>query len=264
MNRSHGSSLYLSRLLLNPRSRQVISEMAHPYEMHRTLMRAFPCMENQTGKKAREQFGVLFRAEPDEKSRLVKVFVQSQAEPDWSFLDGLHGYLYDGSEGFAYEHKEIWHVWQKLQSGRTLSFRLRANPTKRIAKEGDSLKGKRVQLWREDDQIAWLLRKGREAGTDVPGGFDLLTNKGRDEQGREIQVPRVRVIPEGKYFGRKMGAAVGRSTTHFGVHFEGLLQVTDADAFRQTLIRGIGAGKAYGFGLLSIAPTGLIDNGGGL
>ena len=34
--------LYLSRLILNPRSRQVMSEMAHPYEMHRTLMRAFP------------------------------------------------------------------------------------------------------------------------------------------------------------------------------------------------------------------------------
>ena len=34
--------LYLSRLLLNPHSRQVMGEIAHPYEMHRTLMRAFP------------------------------------------------------------------------------------------------------------------------------------------------------------------------------------------------------------------------------
>ena len=260
MNISHDGSLYLSRLLLNPRSRQVMSEMAHPYEMHRTLMRAFPNMKGQTEAKARETFGVLFRAETDEKKRLVKVYVQSLTEPDWSFFGGLNGYLCDGTEELAYEHKDIWPTWQKLQSGQILSFRLRANPTKRIAKEGDPLKGKRVQLRLEDDQIAWLLRKGREMGKDMPGGFDLLTKKVSDGQGNEFLVPRVHVIPEGKYTGRKKDETVGRSTTHFAVHFEGLLQVTDPEAFRQTLIRGIGSGKAFGFGLLSVAPAGLMDS----
>lgn len=255
MSKSHCSSLYLSRLLLNPCSRQVMSEMAHPYEMHRTLMRAFPVMEGQTEVKAREKFSVLFRAETDEKSRLVKVYVQSLAEPDWSFLDGMNGYLYDGAEAIAYEHKDIWPALQKLQSGKILSFRLRANPTKRIAKKGDPLKGKRVELRREDDQIAWLLRKGGEMGKDMPGGFDLLTKKVIDGQGKEFLVPRVHISPEGKYTGRKKDAAVGRSTTHFSVHFEGLLQITDAEAFRNTLIRGIGSGKAFGFGLLSVAPA---------
>lgn len=264
MNVSHDSRLYLSRLLLNPRSRQVMSEIAHPYEMHRTLMRAFPKREDQAEAKAREKYGVLFRVETDDKSRLVKVYVQSLAEPDWSFLDGLNDYLCDSTEALAYEHKDIWPAWQKLQSGQILSFRLRANPTKRIAKEGDPLKGKRVQLQREDDQIAWLLRKGREMGTDMPGGFDLLMKKVKDGHGNEFLVPRVHVISEGKYTGRKKDAAIERSTTHFAAHFEGLLQVTDADAFLQTLIRGIGSGKAFGFGLLSIAPAGLMDNAGGL
>lgn len=260
MNINHDGSLYLSRLLLNPRSRQVMSEMAHPYEMHRTLMRAFPKREDQAEAKAREKYGVLFRAETDVKSRLVKVYVQSLVEPDWSFLDGLNGYLCDGAEALAYEHKDIWPTWQKLQSGRILSFRLRANPTKRIAKEGDPLKGKRVQLLREDDQIAWLLRKGRELGKDMPGGFDLLTKKIRDGQGNVFLVPRVHVIPDGKYTGRKKDAAIGHSTTHFAAYFEGLLQVTDADAFRKTLIHGIGSGKAFGFGLLSIAPAVSLDS----
>ena len=35
-------TLHLSRLLLSPRSRQVISEIAYPYEMYLTMMRAFP------------------------------------------------------------------------------------------------------------------------------------------------------------------------------------------------------------------------------
>jgi CRISPR system Cascade subunit CasE len=37
------------------------------------------------------------------------------------------------------------------------------------------------------------------------------------------------------------------------VQFEGDLEVTDAAAFRAALAQGIGSGKAYGFGLLSIA-----------
>jgi CRISPR system Cascade subunit CasE len=42
--------------------------------------------------------------------------------------------------------------------------------------------------------------------------------------------------------------------TFGSVLFEGVLQVTDPDGFRETLATGIGSGKAYGFGLLSIAP----------
>ena len=34
--------MYLSRLILNPRSRQVRNELADPYEMHRTVCKAFP------------------------------------------------------------------------------------------------------------------------------------------------------------------------------------------------------------------------------
>lgn len=39
------------------------------------------------------------------------------------------------------------------------------------------------------------------------------------------------------------------------VLYEGVLKVTGPDLFRQTLIHGIGSGKAYGFGLLSVAPA---------
>lgn len=261
MSISQDRRLYLSRLLLNPRSRQVMSELAHPYEMHRTLMRAFPVLEENDETKARDKFGVLFRAETDEANRFVKVYVQSLQEPDWSFLDGRNGYLYGGAEALAYEHKDTWPAWQKLQRGRILSFRLRANPTKRIAKEGDPLKGKRVELRREDEQIAWLLRKGRELGKDMPGGFDLLTKRLIDGRGQEFWVPQVHVNLDGKYTGRKKDATGERSTTHFAVLFGGLLRVTDPDAFRQTLVRGIGSGKAFGFGLLSVAPADTADSG---
>jgi CRISPR system Cascade subunit CasE len=34
-----------------------------------------------------------------------------------------------------------------------------------------------------------------------------------------------------------------------------MLRITDEALFRQTLERGLGSGKAYGFGLMSVAPA---------
>jgi len=39
------------------------------------------------------------------------------------------------------------------------------------------------------------------------------------------------------------------------VQFDGVLQVINADDFVKTIARGIGSGKGFGFGLLSLAPA---------
>jgi len=144
---------------------------------------------------------------------------------------------------------------RKLRNGQLLSFRLRANPTKRIANHDDAMKGKRVELRHEDEQIAWLIRKGQEREKGVPGGFELLMHEVKDARGKLRLVPRVKVCSEGKQKGRKVDSAHGHVTTHFAVVFDGLLRVTDTNAFLETLVCGIGAGKAFGFGLLSVAPV---------
>ena len=41
--------MYLSKLVLNPASRRVRTEIGRPYELHRTLMHAFPSAEEGTG-----------------------------------------------------------------------------------------------------------------------------------------------------------------------------------------------------------------------
>ena len=248
-------TLYLSRLLLNPHSRQVMAEMAHPYEMHRTLMRAFPEATDHTKRKARDEFGVLFRAELDDLRGMVKLYVQSRIEPNGSFLNGLDDYLCADTEIPGYEHKDIMPACRKIRSGQVLSFRLRANPTIRIAKQDDPMKGKRVAVAREDQQIDWLIRKGQAAGEGAPGGFELLMEKVEDVSGEVPLVRCVRVRSEGKKTGRKRDAAARQATTHMSVLFDGLLRVTDTNGFLETLVRGIGAGKAFGFGLLSVAPV---------
>jgi CRISPR system Cascade subunit CasE len=126
----------------------------------------------------------------------------------------------------------------------TLLFRLRANPTRRISPRCESEKnrrfyGKRVEIYREEDQIAWLERKAETHG------FRLLAVKvNRD-------VPNLHTIPESKIKGRRSDTE--KPVTFGSVLFEGSLGVTDANRFREALVQGIGSGKAYGFGLLSIA-----------
>ena len=77
--------MYLSRLLLDPRSREVRRDLAECHELHRTIMNAFPQSEEQ-GEGARERFGVLHRLETERQSNRLCLYVQSREKPDWGKL----------------------------------------------------------------------------------------------------------------------------------------------------------------------------------
>lgn len=250
-------SLYLSRLILDPRCRRVWSELAEPYEMHRTLMRAFPQAADPTKQKARDEFGVLFRADVDERRHRVILYVQSCVEPDWSFLDSVADYLLEDVD----PPKDVGKACRRLQKGQMLSFRLRANPTRRVwnAKpDTTAVRGQRVALCTEKEQIEWLVRKSNERigenGTKETAGFELAMMDLKGGDGQVKYVPQVSVRPEGMQMGHKANENGSHDMTHLAVVFEGILTVTDPVAFRQTLACGIGPAKAFGFGLLSVAP----------
>lgn len=222
--------MYLSRLLLNPRSRLVWRDLADCQELHRTIMSAFPPAASQ--EEARAQFGVLYRLDHDRRHNRLIVLVQSLISPDWSRLPQDYLAAVPDLENPAV--KPVAHIYENIRPNAVFAFRLRANPTRKIdtksGPDGRRRHGRRVELVREEDQTAWLKRKAQE------GGFELLA---------------VRVRGFGKDKGKKPGSAL----TVAGVLFEGLLRVTDPQKFlHHSLARGLGPGKAYGMGLLSLAP----------
>lgn len=235
--------LYLSRLLLNLRHRVVRHDLGDVHELHRTILHAFP--PAPTPEAARQHFGVLFRLDPlPDQPFQARLLVQSRHSPDWSFLPA--GYLAPADDQRGNPAvREIWQEYARITPGSVLRFRLRANPTKRISQHNPeqqaTWRGKRVDLRREADQIAWLRRKAERSG------FQLLTVSVASD------VPDVRIMPQaGAYGYRRIGA--GRTRLSFGaVIFEGRLVVQDVERFRHALLTGIGSGKAYGFGLLSVA-----------
>lgn len=230
-------SLFLSRLSLNPRSQQVISEMRHPYEMHRTLSKAFPPDTFRKERKDNDAAGVLFRVDGQPCTNSVIILVQSRIAPDWAYLDAVkdawrHAYLLRAPESRPFV--------LKLAVGQDLAFRLRANPTKRLGKSAGGDKGKRVGIYKEDEQLKWLEEKlhGNQERGRAPSGFRLLSAQSRDE--------KIEDKPEFNNARPELEL--------LSVQFDGILKVENVDLACQTIESGIGPAKGFGFGLLSIAP----------
>jgi CRISPR system Cascade subunit CasE len=226
--------------------------------MHRTLMHAFDGHPVSDGERPRNKFNVLFRTDVDEQNSRAVVYVQSIAEPDWSYLEKCKNYLLSegGLPNPAY--KNVAGSYRGLRKGQTVAFSLRANPTKRIGKPSkgdDMLKGKRVALLREEEQVDWLVRKGDEREKGCPGGFKILAKEIQEQNDEIKQIIHVNTTIEGKQTGYKKDKKDERRVhrvTNLAVCFDGLLRITDPDAFRETLSRGIGPAKAFGCGLMLV------------
>lgn len=219
--------MYLSRLILNPRSRRVQRELAQPYEMHRSIMHAFRS-DLQAGEER-----VLWRV--DEHPRLgLMLLVQSRELPDWSWLaeDGARGYLLPADE----PNPAVKAFDLQPATGQIFTFRLRANPTKRLGKSAEYDKGKRVGIYDEEEQRAWLARKGEQHGFRV-----LQVQVSRDDKIKDEKA----IERDGKVHDLEL----------LSVQFDGILQVTDPDKLIAAVEAGIGSAKGFGFGLLSLAPA---------
>ncbi len=237
--------MYLTRLVLNLRSRKVLDDLADCHKLHRRVLSLFPDVEGPG--RARAELGVLFRLDGP------VLLIQSRVPPQLSNLPP-HYLRETGGQTPNQAVKEVSQQYANIHAGMRLWFRLRANPTRKIdswrGREGYRPNGRRVDLRRTADQIAWLERKGAQHG------FQLLSVATRPDTLRIDDRPvQADARPADRVTGWRSAADGSRQRLTFAaVVFEGVLQVTDADRFRSALESGIGPGKAFGFGLLSVAP----------
>lgn len=213
--------MYLTRLLLDPRNAQVRRDLGSPYEMHRTLVRAFVEDDDQTPPR------FLWRLEPQMLwNSPPVVLVQSECEADWSKAKPFDGYFKATPETKHLSLDQLYPSDEDRVIGQRRRFRLFANPTVCRA-------GKRRGVVGVDAQIAWLERQGQRCGftldSAVVTGNDMLHL--RKARGDKDPISLQRVC------------------------FEGVLCITDATQLKAALLAGIGPGKAFGCGLLSLART---------
>ena len=120
----------------------------------------------------------------------------------------------------------------------------------------DTLRGRQYLLLVSAEQpslSALDAQFGTGTGWETRSYAPLLARA--EKHGFALEADQFGVVSNKWYSFRKHGE---RRVSLLAVTYEGVLRVTDAALFRRTLTEGIGRGKAYGMGLLTVmrAPEG--------
>ena len=204
--------MYLSRVELDLNNRNTMMALTSPQKLHGAVESAFD------GERRRR----LWRL--DRVGEKLFLLVLSEDEPD------LSGVVVQFGTGAPQQTRSYEPLLDRITAGSVWQFRLTANPT--ISKSRGSAVGRGTVMAHctTEFQEKWLLDRAAKHG------FAL------DE--KAFTVTRV----QWQHFA-KHGS---RLVTLLAVTYEGTLQVTDPEAFRQLLCQGMGRGKAYGLGMMTV------------
>lgn len=209
---------FLSQLHLNPEHPAAARDLTSRYLMHQTLCRVRPDAGDPTSAER-----VHAAAQPDDRVLWRQddsvLLVLSHFEPDWKRLETVDGQYVSSSR--------VTPFGVQFQAGQGLHFRLDANvAVRRVGKDG---KSRRYSVRTTEGQLEWLARQGETHGfrawADVTGsGTERVPKKG------------------------------GQRLVLNAVRYEGELDVTDPERFQAMLSQGLGHARAFGYGLMTVAP----------
>lgn len=216
-------TLWLTRLTPNLDHRDTLADLADVTRLHRRLMSLFP---DNLGTSARSTAGLLFRVETAAGS--VRILIQSSIQPDLNQLPHRYGHAVT---------TQLDDFLQKLTSGMTVRYRITANPSKQLPRghSGPGHPGQRVAL-RGAEAEAWWRKRADQAGL-------TLTNV--------MMLPRQDLVGHQTSQVSKAGT---REIRHAAAQYDGTATIRDLDTVRDAISNGIGRGKPYGCGMLSLAP----------
>jgi CRISPR system Cascade subunit CasE len=221
--------MYLSKIELDLTKSGVRGDLGDGHRLHQTVMLGFPersqPSDNQKN-ECRKDWQVLYRLEG------ATLLIQSGIKPDWGRLPA--GYTPN-------QIKEL--DFHAIQAGELLKFRLLANPVKQRTFDRQDEAGQPIPkvdspgklqqktmrrlITKEEDQISWLV--DRLNGAELEECYVSSPSKIKLKNKQSI----IRTV-----------------------QFDGTLRVIDSSNFLKVLMQGLGRGRSYGCGLLSLARVG--------
>ena len=216
--------MYLTQMKLNPSRDGTRRALASDQVMHAMVLAGFPHLT------ADER--VLWRVDIANRHD-VMLYVVSPARPDMTGLVEQTGWPLEQT----WKTAPYANLLDRLEAGQQWRFRLSANPTVSEA-QGPGVRGKVRPCRTVGQQEEWLSKRAAAIGVsfgDSEPAF-VVTRRGMSE------FPRTDTVT-----GQRKRVQLTKAT------YEGALEVVDVDLLRRALVQGVGRGKAYGCGLMTLA-----------
>lgn len=211
-------NIWLTRITLNPRAHAVRTDLANAVGLHQRMMALMP---DDLGDQARQRAGLLYRIEENHTGQ--HLLIQSQFEPDTSKLPAQYG---------TTATRRLDPLLERLDTNLTIHYRIAANTSKRAGRT--SPHPGRIVALRGAAADQWWTQRAERCGLRL---HTLTSTSMADIRGKHKNTgPADRIH-------------------HTITRFDGSATVTDPTALRQAIRDGIGRGKSYGCGLLSVAVT---------
>lgn len=204
--------MYLSRVQIAMYNRNTMLALANSNHFHGALESCF----SYTGSRK------LWRL--DNVNGTMYLLILSQEEPNLSSFCKQFSPSQD-----SWETKDYTPLLENLKAGTIWRFRLTSNPTISHRTDKDK-RGKVLAHITTEYQRKWLIERSEKNGFQLfENDFNITGNKWQ----RFIKRDRCNV-------------------TFLSVTYEGLLNIKDVVLFRKVLTEGLGRGKAYGMGLMTV------------
>lgn len=235
--------MHLTRFRFNAARTGARRLLTSPQMLHAAVMSSFPEAPPTPGGGPR----VLWRIDYNSAAEVL-LYVTSPVRPDLTHLVEQAGWPTAETQGWStYDYATFL---AGLSADSVWAFRLTANPVHSIRrKEGEPTKRTAHRTPRH--QIEWLLNQQER------GGFAIEEKAPESrllERGDEYEL--VVGGARGLSFSKDSSSSPGRNAVRIAtVTYQGRLRVTDPEAFRLRLASGLGKAKAYGCGLMTLAPV---------
>lgn len=213
--------MYLTRMLLNTKLRSTMRAMASPNLFHGAIETAF------SGERQRNLWRI------DHLGEKTYLLILSREKPDLTAAVQQFG---NPAKVPGWETKEYAPLLERVQNGSVWRFRLTANPVRsRMKKEEGQTTPERGTVSAHTSlryQKEWLMKRAEKNGFSLNDGEYSVVHS--------------------QWYVFHKGSAHKEKVSLFAATYEGVLKVENQELFREVLIKGLGRGKAYGLGMMTI------------
>ncbi|WP_424892224.1 type I-E CRISPR-associated protein Cas6/Cse3/CasE [Streptomyces sp. XH2] len=216
------ATAHLTRIKIDPWSRDAGTDLKDAQALHRRVLSLVP---DQLGAATRQAAGVLYRLERTPHAHTL--LIQSTAP--------LHLEALPVGYAAATDERDITPLLTWCQPGKAIRYRIDAVATASISTDERDSKGRR--------------KRGRRIPLHGPAAINWW-HYHANRAGLSPDPATTHASPQPDLVGWKDNGRIGERLTRF----EGTAHITDRDALRTAITTGLGRARAYGAGLLSIAP----------